>query len=188
MLSIIITLGFSVLLAAALGSALGFFKVKFEVEKDPKVALLEGTLPGVNCGGCGYPGCSGYAEALAKGLAPVNLCAPGGKATSEKIAEILGVNAAGGDEVVAVLACQGTHAVAQARGDYVGLKTCRGAKISAGGTKVCAYGCSGFGDCVAVCQFDALKMGPDGLPHVDYSKCTGCGMCAQECPDRKSVV
>ncbi|HON89368.1 MAG TPA: RnfABCDGE type electron transport complex subunit B [Spirochaetales bacterium] len=188
MLSIIITLIFSVILASVLGIALGYFKVKFNVEKDPRVAELEGILPGVNCGGCGYPGCSGYAEALAKGIAPVNLCSPGGKSVSDAIAATLGVNAVSTEPVVAMLLCQGTKDVAKDRGTYVGIKTCRGAKISAGGTKTCAYGCAGFGDCVAVCQFDALTMGSDGLPHVDYLKCTGCGMCVQECPQQLFVL
>ncbi|MBU1083893.1 MAG: 4Fe-4S binding protein, partial [Candidatus Omnitrophica bacterium] len=43
------------------------------------------------------------------------------------------------------------------------------------------YGCMGFGDCTAVCPFDALHM-KDGLPAVDTAKCTGCGKCKDACP------
>ncbi|GAH42195.1 unnamed protein product, partial [marine sediment metagenome] len=43
------------------------------------------------------------------------------------------------------------------------------------------FGCLGFGDCVSVCKFDAIKM-VDGLAIVDYEKCTGCGACTKACP------
>ncbi|MBU0935467.1 MAG: RnfABCDGE type electron transport complex subunit B [Spirochaetes bacterium] len=183
MSTILITIGFSLALAFILGITLGYFKEKFNVEKDPKVEAVENSLPGVNCGACGYPGCPGYAEAVAKGEAPVNKCAPGGKAVADALAALMGVTASAVD-VVAVLACQGTKDKAGVKGDYVGVETCRAAKLSAGGTKLCAWGCMGFGDCVTVCQFDAIKIGEDGLPHVDYAKCTGCGLCIKECPNQ----
>lgn len=180
---VLITLGFSVLLSFVLGAALGFFKEKFKVERDPRIDEVRNALPGVNCGGCGYPGCDGYAEAVARGDAPVTKCAPGGKAVSDTLASMMGVNASA-EDTVAVLLCQGTRDVAPVKGDYVGVQTCRAAKLSAGGTKLCSYGCLGFGDCTTVCLFDAIHMGDDGLPHVDYAKCTGCGMCVQECPQQ----
>jgi ferredoxin len=104
-------------------------------------------------------------------------------ACASALAAIMGVNAQG-EDVVAVLACQGTKQHAPLKGEYIGVRTCRGAKISAGGTKLCAWGCMGYGDCVAVCQFDALHMEDDGLPHVDFDKCTGCGKCIAECPQQ----
>jgi Na+-translocating ferredoxin:NAD+ oxidoreductase RNF subunit RnfB len=180
---ILITLGFSALLAFALGITLGWFKEKFKVERDPKIDAVREALPSINCGACGYPGCDGYAEAIAKGDAPINKCAPGGKAVVDALSALMGVNASG-EDTVAVLLCQGTKEKAPEKGEYVGVKTCRAAKLSAGGTKLCAYGCLGFGDCTLVCQFDALHMGEDGLPHVDYVKCTGCGLCVQECPQQ----
>jgi len=183
MTEILITLGFSAVLAFALGLALGFFKKKFHVDQDPKVAMVRDALPGANCGGCGYPGCDGYAAAVAAGSAPVDKCAPGGKDATEALARIMGVSASA-EEVVAVLRCQGTKEVASQKGNYVGVPTCRAAKLSTGGTKTCSWGCMGYGDCVAVCKFGALSMGENGLPKVDLSKCTGCGMCAAECPQQ----
>ena len=112
------------------------------------------------------------------------------------MAKILGTDTVSTSQV-ALLACQGSKEHAQPRGIYNGIKTCRGAKLSVNGTKLCQYGCIGFGDCVAVCRFDALSMGEDGLPHVNYEKCIGCGMCVKECPqglfakipsDRKGAV
>ena len=40
---------------------------KFAVHEDPRIAKVAALLPGANCGGCGYPGCSGMASALVKG-------------------------------------------------------------------------------------------------------------------------
>ena len=183
-MSILITTAlFSAALALALGIALGFFKEFFKVETDPLVGTVRAALPGVNCGACGYPGCDGYAAAVASREAEVTRCAPGGKACASALGAIMGVNAQG-EDVVAVLACQGSKQHAPLKGEYIGVRTCRGAKISAGGTKLCAWGCMGYGDCVAVCQFNALRMEDDGLPHVDFDKCTGCGKCIAECPQQ----
>lgn len=180
---ILITIVFSVLLAFVLGVALGFFREKFKVERDPKIDEVRGALPGANCGGCGFPGCDGYAEAVATGRAATTKCSAGGASTAEALSQIMGVNAAAVD-LVTVLLCQGTHEKAVSKGDYVGVKTCRASKLSTGSVKMCAWGCQGYGDCVAVCKFDALAMGEDGLPHVNYDNCTGCGMCAEECPQK----
>ena len=47
---------------------LSIFAKKFAVEVDEKEAAVLEALPGNNCGGCGYPGCSGLAAAIAKGV------------------------------------------------------------------------------------------------------------------------
>ena len=39
---------------------------KFAVEEDPRIGQVLEALPGANCGGCGFPGCSGMADALVK--------------------------------------------------------------------------------------------------------------------------
>jgi len=48
-----------------MGLFLAYASKKFEVEVDPKVEAILAILPGVNCGACGYPGCSGYASGVA---------------------------------------------------------------------------------------------------------------------------
>lgn len=178
---VIITAIFAVILALTLGIALGFFREFFKVERDPMIDTVRGELPGANCGACGFPGCDGYATAVAARTVEVTRCSVGGKAVAERLASLMGVTASA-EDIVAVLACQGSKEHAPLKGEYVGVKTCRAAKISAGGTKLCAWGCLGYGDCTRVCKFDALSMGADGLPHVDYDKCTGCAMCIAECP------
>lgn len=178
---VLITIGFSFVLALVLGVALGFFREKFAVARDPLIDIVRAALPGANCGGCGFPGCDGYAEAAASKAAPPNRCTAGGSATAEAVAKIVGVEAAA-EDTVAVLLCRGAHEYAPAKGEYVGVATCRSAKIATGGTKLCVYGCMGFGDCTRACKFEAIVMGDDGLPKVDYDKCTGCGMCSEACP------
>ena len=51
-------------LGAVFGLVLAFAAKVFAVEKDPREEAISGCLPGANCGGCGYPGCGGYAAAV----------------------------------------------------------------------------------------------------------------------------
>jgi Na+-translocating ferredoxin:NAD+ oxidoreductase RNF subunit RnfB len=180
---IVSTLVVSLVLAAALGFLLGVFKKVFRVEVDPTVETVRAALPGANCGGCGYPGCDGLAAAIASGEAPVNACPVGGPACAAEIGKIMGVDAAA-EVVASVLLCQGASGKCAPKAEYRGVKTCRAAKLSVNGTKLCDWGCIGFGDCEAVCAFDAIHVGADGIPHVDYAKCTGCGRCVAECPQK----
>jgi Na+-translocating ferredoxin:NAD+ oxidoreductase RNF subunit RnfB len=185
---ILITAAFAAILAFVLGTALGFFKDIFAVPQDPLAGLIREALPGANCGACGFPGCDNYAAAVASGNAGISACTVGGSSVAEKIAALTGKSGEAVQQVVAVLACQGSKIHAPARGVYTGLKTCRGAKLSTGGTKLCTWGCLGFGDCVTVCQFGALRMDKEkGLPVVDHAKCTGCKMCITECPQKLFV-
>ena len=48
-------------LGAVLGLGLGVADKYLKVETDERVDTVTGMLPGYNCGGCGYPGCSGMA-------------------------------------------------------------------------------------------------------------------------------
>ena len=57
------------------------------------IVYLLAALPGNNCGGCGYPGCSGLAAAIVKGEAPVNGCPVGGSEVGAKVAKIMGTDA-----------------------------------------------------------------------------------------------
>ena len=184
MKTIILTVIVALCIAFVLGLLLGLFKKIFAVETDPKVAAIRDILSGGNCGGCGYAGCDAFAQAVANGEASANGCIAGGSGTAKKIAEILGVDAGNSSRTVAVLACAGTCGNAKSRGEYNGIKTCAAAQQAVNGTKICAFGCIGYGDCVNVCPFGALGMGQDGLPQVDYKKCLGCGKCVKACPKR----
>ena len=53
---------------------------KFAVYEDPRIAQVAEVLPQANCGGCGYPGCSGFAAACVKaGSLEGKLCPVGGQ-------------------------------------------------------------------------------------------------------------
>ncbi|MDR2701266.1 MAG: RnfABCDGE type electron transport complex subunit B, partial [Spirochaetaceae bacterium] len=192
---ILITAAVAGVLALVLGLALGLFKELFRVEEDPLIGMIRDALPGANCGGCGFPGCDGYAAAVAAGGGIVQ-CTAGGKIVADKLAEIMGKGAVEVTPMVSVRCCLGGSDIAVKRGLYTGISTCRGAKL-AGGTKLCSWGCLGFGDCVTVCKFGAISMDKNGLPIVNWGKCTGCQVCVTECPqgilkvipkDRKIVM
>jgi electron transport complex protein RnfB len=155
---------------------------KLAVEEDPRVSKALAVLPGVNCGACGFAGCSAYATALAEGKVSVDACKPGGKEVTEKLAEILGIE----EEFeltpkVARVFCSGGLKEAKRDKIYTGIRTCEAANL-VGAEKACLYSCMGYGDCVTACPFDAIHMGGNGLPVVDPVKCTGCGECVRACP------
>lgn len=178
-ISSLITLGG---LGLLFGAILAYASKIFYVEKDPRIERINEVLPQANCGGCGYPGCSNYAEAIVKEGVPIDLCAPGGEEVINKIAEILGIEAESVEPKVAVVRCQGAHGVAKDKFKYEGIEDCNAAVLIHNGHKACVYGCLGFGSCVASCPFDAMMMQDNGLPFVFEDKCTGCGICVETCP------
>lgn len=166
------------------GVFLGIASMKFHVEVDEKeIAVLE-ALPGNNCGGCGFPGCSGLAAAIAKGEAPVNQCPVGGDSVGKKIATIMGVDAGDSIKQVAYVACQGDCERTSKDYEYTGAEDCAMLSfVPNGGPKSCNYGCLGYGNCVKVCQFDAIKV-INGVAVVDKDKCKACGKCIEACPKK----
>ncbi len=70
----------AIVMMLVLGGLCGLFlsiaSKKFAVEVDGRVEKVLGKLPGYNCGGCGYAGCSGMAEALVSGESKVEMCKP----------------------------------------------------------------------------------------------------------------
>ncbi len=170
-------------IGAMAAAGLGVAAKVFAVYVDPKVIELLDVLPGANCGGCGFAGCSSAAEAVAKGKAPPSLCVAGGFDVAEELARIMGMTvAAGGETSVAELGCKYGMDTAHIHFHYDGVADCRAAALVAGGGKICSMGCLGHGSCVAACQFSALTMGEDGLPQVNESRCTACGACERICP------
>ena len=95
-------------LGVIFGAGLGYASKIFAVAEDPKVGEIMSVLPGANCGGCGYPGCSGCATAIAEGKAHVNACPVGGAKVAAKIGEIMGVEASATEPQVAFVKCNGT--------------------------------------------------------------------------------
>lgn len=165
-----------------IGVFLGVAAIKFHVEVDPREEEVLAALPGNNCGGCGFPGCSGLACAIAKGEAPVNGCPVGGAPVAEKIAEIMGVEAGESRRMVAFVMCKGDCDKTRVDYEYTGTKDCRMmAFVPGGGPKSCDFGCTGYGDCVSVCEFDAIHI-VNGVALVDKDACTACNKCVEVCP------
>lgn len=167
---------------ALIGILLGIAGAKFAVEIDEKEAAVRESLPGNNCGGCGFPGCDGLAAAIAKGEAPVNACPVGGEPCAKAIGKIMGVDAGDAVRMTACVKCVGTCEKAEDSYDYVGVEDCKLAMNNpGGGAKACPFGCTGYGSCKKVCPFDAIEI-IDGVAVVDSDKCKACGKCVAECP------
>lgn len=164
------------------GASLAFASKKFAVEVDPRVIEVREAVPGANCGACGYPGCDGFANAVVKGLAPVNGCPVGGAPVASRVAQIMGVEAGATTKKVAKVKCEGHEENCSNRFDYDGLDSCVAANMLNGGPKSCLYGCMGLGSCVQVCPFDAIHINDKGLAEVDPEKCTACNKCIDICP------
>ncbi|MBW2103950.1 MAG: RnfABCDGE type electron transport complex subunit B [Deltaproteobacteria bacterium] len=167
-------------LVAGIGLALAS-KI-FYVYVDPIVVAVEEALPGANCGGCGFPGCSGAAAAIAKGDAPPNICVAGGPSTHAAVGEIMGVAVMETEPEFALPGCSYGFHKADLKFLYDGFNDCRAALLLDGGSKVCPIGCLGLGTCARACPFGAITMGEDNLPVVNKNLCTGCGTCERVCP------
>ncbi len=179
---------FSILMLSLLGVTLAvilyFVAQKFKVSEDPRIDEVEAVLPGANCGGCGYPGCRGFADAFVKAEDITTMfCPVGGNETMKAAAAIMGKTVEAKDPMVAVVRCSGSPENRNRIVEYNGASSCKLATSLYSGDTACQYGCLGLGDCVAVCKFDAIYIDPVTLlPVVDEEKCTACGACVKACP------
>ncbi len=145
-------------LAVFFGLVLGYASVKFKVEGDPLSDQVDSLLPQTQCGQCSYAGCRPYAEAIAKGEAPINKCPPGGETTILALADLLDVEPMELDE----------EAEAAPESPEVAV--------------IIEKDCIGCTLCIQACPVDAI-VGAAKLMHtVIESECTGCELCLPPCP------
>jgi len=161
-----------------------FVAQKFKVYEDPRIDEVEAVLPGANCGGCGYPGCRGFAEAFVKADdISTFFCPVGGNETSAAAAKVVGKSAVEQAPMVAVVRCSGSPDHRPKTSIYNGATSCKVATTLFSGDTGCQYGCLGLADCVDACTFDAIYMDEKtGLPVVIDDNCTACGACVTACP------
>ncbi len=145
------------LLALFFGLLLGYSNIRFHVEEDPIAEKVNDLLPQSQCGQCGYPGCLPYAEAVAKGEAPINMCPPGGESTMLSLSELLGVEPMPMDAVAEEDA---------------------GRKVAVIDEQVC-IGCT---VCIKACPVDAILGATKQMHTVISEECTGCEKCMEPCP------
>ena len=181
----IILIGFTGAISAFI---LYFLAKKFEVNEDPRIAQTLEILPGANCGGCGYPGCGGFAVACVKAKTLKGLSCPvGGTALMQNVAKILGQVADESIPKIAVIRCNGTCQVRPLTNRYDGAQSCAISSMLYSGPTGCSYGCLGWGDCVDACLFDAITINPaTGLAEISEEKCVACGACVKACP--KNII
>ena len=163
----------------------------FYVETDPRLDQLNECLPGANCGGCGYPGCGGYAEAVLNGEAEIGKCASGGNECAQAMAAIMGLKAEAVTRKVALVRCSGAKEYdaegkqikgAKVKAHYEGFKDCLSAsKVGGTGPLSCKFGCLGYGSCTKACKYGAISV-KNGVAVVDEDLCVGCMACAAVCP------
>ena len=194
-MEVLIAIGILGGLGLIFGLVLAAASKLFYVETDPRLDALNECLPGANCGGCGYAGCGGYAEAVLNGEAEIGKCASGGNECAQAMAAIMGVEAGEVKRKVALVRCSGYRKVdqegnkqgAKLKAEYEGFPDCLAAsKVGGNGPLSCKFGCLGYGNCVAACQYNAIKI-VDGVAKVNSKKCTGCMACAEACP-RKLII
>jgi electron transport complex protein RnfB len=168
-------------LAVIFAIALLIASEKLKVTVDPKIDQVHQILPHLDCGACGFPGCSQYAKAVIDNPELIGSCSPGGPKVADAIGSVLNLQTSkSGPLKRPIVHCRARTEDKTFYAVYQGIPTCTSANALAN-VQACKFGCLGFGDCVRACKFDALHI-IDGLAVVDYVKCTGCAACSRACP------
>jgi len=154
MLGAIIALG---ILAALIGVVLGYAAIRFHVDSDPVVDQIDALLPQTQCGQCTYAGCRPYAEAMAAGEADINQCPPGGEATIQALADLLGM-------------------------DPKPLNPEHGEHAEKTVVVIDEQVCIGCTLCIQACPVDAIVGAAKQMHTVIRNECTGCNLCIPPCP------
>jgi Na+-translocating ferredoxin:NAD+ oxidoreductase RNF subunit RnfB len=168
-------------MGAVCGTALAMAAKFLAVHEDPRVESAIDMMPGANCGGCGFAGCSEYARAVALDGAEITLCAPGGAVLVSDLSKLMGVEASAAEKKVAVVMCGGNAENAPRKSTYNGVADCSAAATVGAGDKICQHGCLGYASCSRACPVDAIEIS-NGLATVHADLCIGCSKCVRTCP------
>ncbi len=163
------------------GAVLAIASIVFAVKKDERIDEIAETLPGANCGGCGYAGCSAFAQAIVENGARITKCNLMTSDKAEKIASIMGVEVGHVVKKTAIVGCNGSCDKCANKCEIYGIDDCYTASQLGTGPKNCEFGCMGLGSCVKVCPENAITI-VDQIATISKEKCIGCGRCASTCP------
>ncbi|MCX7544058.1 electron transport complex subunit RsxB [Marinicella gelatinilytica] len=158
MINYVLALAGMLLLATLFGVLIVWVARKFKVEGNPVVEQINQVLPQTQCGQCGYPGCKPYAEAIAKGEAPINQCPPGGQEGIRKLAALLDV-----EELE----------LNPENGEEESVDTI---------VEIVEADCIGCTKCIQVCPVDAIVGAAKHMHTIIGDECTGCDLCIPACP------
>jgi len=144
-------------LASFFGLVLGYAAIAFKVESSPVVEQIDALLPQTQCGQCSFAGCHPYAEAIAAGEAPINLCPPGGENLIQSLADLLDVEVLPMDDEEDSFQGPTVAVIIE--------ETCIGCTL-----------------CIQACPVDAILGAAKQMHTVIESECTGCELCVAPCP------
>src|SRR5210317_476880 len=124
------------------GIGLALAAHKFAVESNPLIEEVLESLPLANCGGCGYPGCEGYAIEV----------------VAERVASLTGKKMIAVEDTMAVVRCSRIEGRVSHKHRYIGFSSCTAANLGYGGPSACQFACIGLGECAEACPFGAIDM------------------------------
>jgi len=118
---------------------------------------IDAALPQTQCQRCGFADCAGYAQAVARGEAPINRCPPGGDQGVARLAVLTGQPIIALDPAHGL---EGSRSVAVIDEDW----------------------CIGCTLCIKACPTDAILGLNKRMHTVIPEHCTGCELCVPACP------
>jgi electron transport complex protein RnfB len=121
------------------------------------VAPIDALLPQTQCTRCGYSGCRPYAAAIAAGEAQINQCPPGGRATIQALADLLGR-------------------------EFLPMNPANGTESPPRVAWIDESRCIGCARCLPPCPVDAIVGAAKFMHTVLAECCTGCELCIAPCP------
>jgi electron transport complex protein RnfB len=126
------------------------------VKEIVSVKQIDALLPQTQCGLCGFSGCLPYANSLAKGESPINLCTPGGIKGVKQLATLLSIDSSPYLET---------------------FKEKEATKLLIDETS-----CIGCTKCISACPVDAIIGASKQMHTIIQAECTGCDLCIPACP------